>query len=110
MSDWKCHVCGTEVSWGTPVCPLCGSVLEWQEVDEDDPDAYLYPPTWDDGKHRQGRRRRGRAFRAILVGVLLLALGSAATGGIAWQWVVLCLILIAAGVAGLAMAGRRSFD
>jgi hypothetical protein len=30
--------------------------------------------------------------------------------GIAWQWAVPGLILLATGVAGLVMAGRRSFD
>ena len=80
MPDWNCHVCGTEVSWGTPVCPLCGSALEWQEVDEDEPDAYLYTPTWGDGRRPHGRRRRGRAYQvgAIVFGVLLLSLGVAA--------------------------------
>jgi hypothetical protein len=110
MPDWNCHVCGTEVSWGTPVCPLCGGALEWQEVDEDEPDAYLYPPAWDDGRHPHGRRRCGRAYQigAIVIGVVLLALG-VVTRGIAWQWAVPGLILFAAGIAGLVMA-RRSLN
>jgi len=46
--DSKCTVCGSPVGWGTAICPVCGSALEWQEIDEDEPDAYLMPPWVDD--------------------------------------------------------------
>ncbi len=57
----KCTVCGSPVGWGTPICPVCGSALEWEEVDEDQPDAHLMPPGWD-GDQGQGERQPWEQF------------------------------------------------
>ncbi|MBN1123028.1 MAG: hypothetical protein JXJ17_18270 [Anaerolineae bacterium] len=55
--ETKCTVCGSPVGWGTPICPVCGSALEWQEIDEDQPDAHLMPPWYDDSGEEPGDRQ-----------------------------------------------------
>ena len=106
-SDWTCHVCGTEVSWGTVVCPLCGSALEWEEVDEDDPDAVFMPPRWDEDDDVPRRRWTHRyAIAAIAAGLIITAI-SVASGSVVWGLLIPGMLLVAAGVYGLAVLPRR---
>jgi hypothetical protein len=102
MSDWNCQVCGTPVSWGTDVCPLCGSALEWEEGDEEDHYTAVMPYDWEQEEEIAFRRRRTRnyALGAIGAGVLLVALGLLSQFMI-WAWIVPGVILIGAGVYGL---------
>lgn len=107
--DWSCTVCGEKVSWGTTICPLCGSVLEWEEEDEDDPLAYLLPydpDTWSDTLKQRKRRVRRFAIGAIALGLLGVVVG-AASGTIVWQFLLAGLALIASGVYGLVTLPNR---
>ncbi|MBN1123029.1 MAG: hypothetical protein JXJ17_18275 [Anaerolineae bacterium] len=77
--DWNCENCGAAVGWGTDECLDCGSALEWLEIDEDDPEAYLTPAgPIDFVELRQYRNRRGRPYGivAIAYGLYIIAIGS----------------------------------
>lgn len=99
--DWRCHVCGTAVSWGTVVCPLCGSALDWEEADEEEPPDVLGPPGSDGGiAEYRARRARRYAIGMIVVGLLLAVVG-AISGFTLWYLLALGALLAVAGVYGL---------
>jgi hypothetical protein len=103
--DWVCHVCQTPVSWGTAVCPLCGSALSWEEEDEEEPLAALMPPTWEDD-YGTARQRRVRWYTLTAIGAgLLMGTFGVATGALWWLFV--GVLFVAAGVYGLVALPKR---
>jgi hypothetical protein len=105
--DWTCYVCKGAVSWGTAICPLCGSALSWEEEDEEQPSAALMPPTWD-GDDTTARKRRVRryALAAIGFGLLVTAL-SLASGVVRLSLLFLGVLFVAGGVYGLVTLPNR---
>jgi hypothetical protein len=106
---WVCHVCGETVAWGEPVCPLCGSALEWEEVDEDDPDAALMPPWWeDDAAIAAAKKQRSRwyAIGMVSAGAGAIAVG-AVVRGVAWYWLFVGALFAVVGVYALVVLPRR---
>lgn len=103
-SEWHCHLCGTPVSWGTSVCPLCGSALDWEEEDEDDPLAYLMPSNgYESLAASRWRRVRRYAALALAAGIVLGIMG--VTSGFTPSLIVPGVLLIAAG--GYTLLTRR---
>lgn len=116
MSEkWTCTVCGAEVAWGEPVCPLCGSALEWEETDDADPDAYqaahLMPPGWDDEEtlsEYRGRRGRWYAIVVMALGGLAALLGLLAATPARWGFVAAGAAFVIGGGIGLLTLSRQS--
>lgn len=106
-TDWTCHLCGQPVSWGTPVCPRCGSALDWQEYDEDDPLAHLMPPGWDDSLIPAHKRRvRAYAIAAVVFGLLVTLVGLASNVA-RWPFLVIGPLFLVAGAYALLTLPNR---
>jgi hypothetical protein len=103
-ADWTCHLCGTPVSWGTDVCPLCGSALTWEEEDDEQPLAHLMPPTWDDAPVA----RRKRRVRRYAIGAVVVGLGFTPALNM-WGLLFLGALSIGVGVYALVTLPRRYF-
>lgn len=105
--DWACYVCGEEVSWGTELCPLCGSALSWEEEDKDEPLAALMPPMWDSDESTTRQRWVKRyTIAALVIGLLVIAI-SVASGAVVWRLLVVGVLLIAGSVYGLVALPNR---
>ncbi len=115
MSEkWTCGVCGAEVTWGEPICPLCGSALEWEETDDADPDAYqaahLMPPWWNDEETlSEYRERRGRWYAVVVMalGALAAALGLVSASPARWGFVAAGAAFVAGGAIGLVVLSTQ---
>jgi hypothetical protein len=104
MAKHECYLCGMEVGWGTTVCPRCGSALEWQETDEDDPIAHLMPP-YANGYDTPKPPRPWYPVGALVAGVILLAVGIAA--GMQPGMLIIGALLAVGGGIGLAAYFQR---
>ena len=98
MAKHECYVCGMKVGWGTTVCPRCGSALEWQETDEDDPVAHLMP-SYANGYDTPKQRGPWYPVGALVIGLTVLATGIVA--GMALSMVLIGGVITLAGVMGL---------